>query len=309
MEQQLTTESAKHNYFLIGLIVLLIILIVGSGIYFWQKCSFNIALQKQIHLARKEKEESQQKIAELQNQIVRLKAEQETLMSKEKVTITQKLVWWKGERYNFIHHCLGTVKQGQVMGSLFNPVSYCLGENILVLVTPDGQTLRIHKTDISEPRKAPILMKTELIASTTRTAIVLISYSPEPCSTVNDCGVGMPTNYVTIAFNLIDNTCCDIKNFPKWGTAAWNPSGTKSVFIPKTCGGVGCHKRALIGYKLSMDEATDALTEEIASGERGVGISGEPVPYWANLHWINNSQVSATIISPDGSKKEVKVIF
>jgi len=75
MEQQMTTQPAKHNF---ALIVILAALITGSGVYLWQKSSFNKILREQAQRARQEKESLQHQIAELQNQATYSQVESET---------------------------------------------------------------------------------------------------------------------------------------------------------------------------------------------------------------------------------------
>lgn len=134
----------------------------------------------------------------------------------------------------------------------------------------------------------------------------------------------MPDNYETIAFNLADNTFRDIKNYPLRGNAIWNRSGTKAVFYPETCGGAGCSSEAIIGYNLAADESKNVSSEKAAydsyicaSGKKCWTDCGAPssgakrkcLSVWNNLHWVDDNKVLATIISSNGEKKEVTLVF
>lgn len=231
---------------------------------------------------------------------------------------------WDKKKYRFEHYCDGSVKlykndenhSGLVPDD--STYYYCVGRNQLFL-NLDGKMSVIKDEVISEAKNTPIFTDVKLIPSA---AVILISYSPNACFTVDDCGVGMPDNYVTVAYNLVDNTFRDIKNYPANGEAIWNKSGVKAVFYPETCGGAGCSDASIIGYDLVKDEAKDASSEQAAydsyncgSGKNCWADCGSPdsigkcLSVWGALHWIDNSNVSATIISPTGGREEITFAF
>ena len=73
-------QSTKYSFSLILLVILLTGLIVGSGVYLWQK-SYNKKLQAQNQQLQQEIKELQDKINELQNQIAQLQERQGTQKS------------------------------------------------------------------------------------------------------------------------------------------------------------------------------------------------------------------------------------
>lgn len=235
-------------------------------------------------------------------------------------------VTWNQKKYKFEHYCDGSVKLYKNDSNKSGVVSpdetyyYCIGRNQLFL-NLEGELSLIKDEIISEAKDAPLFTDVKkLLPSST----VLISYSPNACITVNDCGIGMPTNYETIAFDLTDKTFRDIKNYPENGNAIWNKSGTKAVFYPETCGGAGCDEGAIIGYDLATDESKNISSEKAAydssecgngkncwanCGSPASGTSGECLSVWDNLHWLDDNKVSATIISPSGDKQEILLTF
>lgn len=240
-----------------------------------------------------------------------------------------KVIYWMNiisnkKNYKFEHYCDGSVKlyKNDANHSGLVPADstyyYCIGRNQLFL-NLDGKMSVIKDEAISEAKDAPIFTDIKLLPSA---AVILISYSPNACFTVNDCGAGMPGNYVTIVYNLSDNTFRDIKNYPGDGEAIWNRSGTKAVFYPETCAGAGCSEKSIIGYDLVKDEAKDVSSEKAAYDSNNCGNgkncwancgspdgSGECLSVWNNLHWADDSKVSATIISSTGEKNEITFAF
>ena len=73
-------QSTKYNFSLILLVILIVGLIVGSGVYLWQK-SYSKKLQAQNQQLQQENKELQDKINELQNQIAQLQGQQGTQKS------------------------------------------------------------------------------------------------------------------------------------------------------------------------------------------------------------------------------------
>lgn len=234
-------------------------------------------------------------------------------------------VTWDKKKYKFEHYCDGSVKIYKNDSNHSGAVSpdsthyYCIGRNQLFL-NLDGELSGVKDETITEAKNAPLFTDLKRLSSGT----VLISYAPNACITANDCGVGMPVNYETIAFNLTDNTFRDIKNYPKNGNAIWNKSGTKAVFYPETCGGVSCEEEAIIGYNLALDESKGVSNEKAAydsyncangkncwanCGFSSSGTENKCLSVWNNLRWLDNYKVSATIISPSGDKQEIAITF
>lgn len=78
-------QSTKYNFSLILLVILITGLIVGSGVYLWQK-SYNKKLQTQNQQLQQEIKELQDKVNELQNQIAQLQKRQGTQKNGEEPT-------------------------------------------------------------------------------------------------------------------------------------------------------------------------------------------------------------------------------
>lgn len=215
-------------------------------------------------------------------------------------TLTQKMVG----QVQFAQLCKGVAKEVYLFGDERRPVSYCLGENQLVVIQKGAESKVLLTQNITGDVNAPILIKVETVPSSN---LVLISYSPEPCTTTGDCGVGAPINYVTLAYNLKDGTVRAIKKYPSDGQPLWNASGTKAIFVPDTCGGAGCQAIPLIGYDLTQD-ATRSITTDKAVGTQETAArdaSGQPLPKWGAIQWKNDSDFVANIIKIDGSTQEV----
>ena len=238
-----------------------------------------------------------------------------------------KVIYWmninsNNQKYKFEHYCDGFVKlyKNDANHSGLAPSDstyyYCIGRNQLFL-NLDGKLSMIKDEIVSDAKDALLFTDIKRLSS----GVVLISYSANACVTVNNCGVGMPSNYVTIAFNLADNTFREIKKYPSRGEAIWNRSGTKAVFYPETCGGAGCDEGSIVGYNLESDESKDVSSEKAAydsyncgNGKNCWADCGSPdsngcLSVWDNLYWLDDDKVSATIISPNGEKQEISIIF
>lgn len=215
-------------------------------------------------------------------------------------TLTQKMV----DQVQFAQLCKGVAKEVYLFGDERRPVSYCLGENQLVVIQKGTAPKVLLTQNFAEDVNAPILIKVETVPSSN---LVLISYSPEPCTTTGDCGVSAPINYVTLAYNLKDGTVRAIKKYPSDGQPLWNTSGTKAIFVPDTCGGAGCQAIPLIGYELTQD-ATRSITTDKAVGtteSQAADASGVPLPRWGAVQWKTDTDFVANLIKIDGSTQEV----
>jgi hypothetical protein len=219
-------------------------------------------------------------------------------------TLTQKMA----DKLQFAHLCKGQVKEVYLFGDERRPASYCLGENRLVLLDKSAEPKVLQTLNVTDDAAAPILIKTETVPSST---IVLISYAPDPCTTTGDCGAGMPTNHVTLAYDQKTGQVRPITKYPTDGEPIWNPAGTKAIFVPDTCGGAGCQAIPLIGYDVTRD-ATQSITTDKAAGSpdgQARDASGKPLPRWSKIAWKNDVEFTAEIIQIDGKATSINSKF
>ena len=224
--------------------------------------------------------------------------------------ITQKTVNWQGDAVQFTHRCKGQVKAGNLFGGAELPISYCIGENQLVF-TDAASNMKIIQTDtIAADIEAPVLIGADLVPGS-KTGAVLISYAVEACAVGGeDCGVGIPSHYVRWVYNLADQSLRGVGQFPRWGWPTWNPSGTKAIFIPDTCGGAGCDVAPLIGYNLLTDKAAD-VTSLAAAGCEHEGCraqeagTGDPIQQWGPVTWKDETTFSVVLFHADDTKEQV----
>lgn len=218
---------------------------------------------------------------------------------------------------NVSHRCIDgkvTVNKSNWNGETYR---FCVGRNQLV-IQENGRDVLVDDRLVMAAPEAPILIKVEPIGDTVQdqSPQILISYSPEPCTTTDDCGVGMPTSHVTFVYSLATHKPRRLWSFPQFtsGSATWNASFTKALFFPLTCGGAGCTPSELIGYNLQTDFVTQAATtERAASGTEaaeGAGaltdVRGNRLPYWSQIEWTSESQFRASITEPSNRTRIVK---
>lgn len=246
------------------------------------------------------------------NQDLPNNANSESLTSNLTQTIALRTVKWDGKVYNFAHLCAGEKKRFTT--SLFGSLGisseqeyFCLGKNSLIYNESKIDKI-IESGNIQNPAEAPILIEAKLIPSNSDRGIVLISYMPEPCATTGDCGVGGPTNFISHTFNLATLISKRINNFPRISDPVWNPEGSKALFLPYTCGGVGCGKGSILGYDVDQDQVM-YQSSELGSEEFFEGAPGNPIPYWKRLSWLDNSNAIAELVSSDGKVKKIKINF
>ncbi len=214
--------------------------------------------------------------------------------------IVRKIPIVQGSSTFFItHRCDGVVHTDS------GPTNtYCLGRNQLISQRPDGQELVISDEQIDSAERAPLLVRVERPVNAD-SDLVLLSYSENPCVTVGDCGVGSRTNFVSHAYSLSTNEVRILHNYPARGKAFWNPSTTKAVIIPLTCGGAGCGQEPLTGYSLA-DDTVSTLTREIAAGDESglplVGLDGGGTRTWMTVEWTSNDTFRATVDLPSGKQ-------
>lgn len=220
--------------------------------------------------------------------------------------ITQKTVNWNGTVVQIAHRCNGQVKAGNKDGF---GVSYCIGENQLVLIDAVSNMKVLKAQTVTTAVDAPILLDAALIPSAQKnSANVLISFSKETCTTMNNCDLGMPTNYVTFVYDLNSGLLRSITNYPQFGVPVWNPSGTKAIFVADTCGGAGCDVLPLDGYDLVSDTTKTVTTVKAASingGGQATDESGNKLPQWGLVSWKDDINFMVTVNNGDGSQKVV----
>ena len=217
------------------------------------------------------------------------------------VTITQKTVTWNGTVGWVAHLCQGSIRAGYRFGGEGQAISYCIGENQLAFIDGSGKVSILETRTVSAAEQAPVLLGVDLVPGS-RKGTVLIGYAAEPCTTTNDCGVGMPTNHVRFAYDLADQRLRAVAHYPEYGQPAWNPSGTKAVFIRETCGGAGCLAEPLIGYDLATDAMKTVTTVTAARTESGRAqdTEGNRLPTWGSVTWENETRFSVTRFSAEG---------
>lgn len=212
-----------------------------------------------------------------------------------------------------IHRCFDgniTTKRSDWDGKTY---SFCLGRNQLI-VRDNGQERILEDKVIADVKNAPILMGAELVGnvSADQSKQILVSYSPEPCTTTDDCGVGGPTNFVTYVYNLESRQSRQIQQFPRAtvGNGTWNTSFTKVIFYPVSCGGAGCGQESLIGYDLVNDSQVAQLTRDKAAvqsdatgSERPFDVMGATLPTWSSIEWTSNADFRASIIETSGKTR------
>lgn len=203
----------------------------------------------------------------------------------------------------FIHRCIDgevTTRRSDLDGQTH---AFCVGKNQLFAREMEKETL-IDERMVREVKDAPILFQADVISSPARgrSKKVLVSYATEVCTTMNDCGVGMPNQYVRYLYTLGEGTVRALNGFPEQslGLGVWNPSFTKAIFYPKTCGGAGCERVSLFGYDLERDQVVPNLTRDTAAepGLESPDVNGKPLPMWGMLEWTSDTVFKAQITDP-----------
>lgn len=231
------------------------------------------------------------------------------------VVFNENVVAWDGKVYTIRQSCDGQMQsnlpEAAGPGIPLSPVSFCIGKNTLTLVKPDGTAAVIETYNAVKAADAPILMGSQLLTFGRGPTKIFISYSTEPCSTDNDCGVGMPTNYVRYYVNLEDLSVHATPNYPLGGKLEWNASGSRAflIFNLNDCGGAGCGVAPLLGYDLVTDKVSDLTTDKAGPELGALDVEGKKLPYWSDIHWIDDGDIEATIVSPNGMKKVMQFPF
>jgi hypothetical protein len=227
-------------------------------------------------------------------------------------TVAVKTFSGYGKVLNFYHFCTGKLETYTINDQFFYPMEqYCLGDNRLAVEYSPGKFVDIKKETVTDAKNAPVLLKVEQIM---QSKIFLISYVPDNCSTLYDCGAGMPTHYVTHSFNADTLMYQVLHNFPGRGKPIWNNDGTKAVFIPDTCGGAGCDEDVLKGYSLDTDKVKDLTTEKASENINNDAVLKDK-RIWRSVSWDydkdhkQTNTITARILNPDGTEKEIKITF
>ena len=138
-------QSAKYNFSIILLVILLTGLVVGSGVYLWQK-SYNKKLQAQNQQLQQEINELQDKVNELQNQIAQLQGQQGTQENGEepidKLGTTEKAI---GKPITL--SVLIDVKSFDLDSKTFKGRTHPEGKNVKILTTDSTKFYRTAEPD------------------------------------------------------------------------------------------------------------------------------------------------------------------
>lgn len=212
-----------------------------------------------------------------------------------------------------VYLCTGQIEQ--VM--MNKDIRYCIGTFQLVL-RQSGKSYVVLDTGVARiPELSPILSGAKFVelmgedetGYTKEMNRLFISFAPNACVTADDCGVGMPENYVRYVVNLGTGAVQRPNNYPERGELIWNSDYTRAVITGQECGGAGCFAGPLQGYDLALD-ATRSITTEMAADEVGAkDVRGNALPYWTDVRWSGPSDIHAIIISPTGARQTVTVPF
>jgi YHS domain-containing protein len=218
----------------------------------------------------------------------------------------------------FIHRCIdGQVitKRSEYNGKTY---SFCLGRNQLVIRDNDRETV-VDDGQVASALSAPILMRVDAVANKPEdeSSLVLVSYTVEPCTTTDDCGVGGPNNFVSFLYDLKTRSGSRIGYFPSttYGNPVWNKTFSKAVFYPRTCGGAGCYAASLIGYDLRADKLTAEITRDkgVPAEESGPGLAltaaEEPQSTWGAIEWTSETAFRAQMTDPAGKTRWIQGQF
>ena len=215
----------------------------------------------------------------------------------------------------FVHRCVegqSTTRRTDWNGQTY---SFCLGRNQL-LVRDHGTESILADEVITKPQEAPILIRVMPAGNTA--ANVLVSYAPEPCTTVNDCGAGMEDEkspaFFRYVYNLSTHAGHRLKPTQVQGTLGegiWNASGTRAVYYPATCGGAGCEPQSLIGYDLTTEAVTTALVPDTAISPPEGTTSSDLSQFadWSTIEWKTDREFTATILHKGHPAKTVSGRF
>jgi len=227
--------------------------------------------------------------------------------------ISKKMVMWNEDTFTINHSCIGSVKYGNLYGDTAKQAPYCLGINKLKLADKNGIQTQLSENNITNAAEAPVLLDAQVVPGS-KEGLVLVAYRAESCTTTNDCGAGMPTNYLSMTINLLTKKPQEIQNFPTTGISHWNADGTKAIFIPETCAGRECNVEPLLGYNVSQDQQNPNLTTEKAAGSSSKqgqleDSEGKKLSTWQSITWTTTSKFRATYINKDGATKIIEGSF
>ncbi|MBP7133610.1 hypothetical protein KBA73_00160 [Patescibacteria group bacterium] len=211
-----------------------------------------------------------------------------------------------GQKYHLTHFCSGAVQLGPTDGG---NRSYCMGMNQLVLSDGTANTL-LDATTVTSTAQVPFLKEPEVLGGSASTTRFLLSYAPDTCASLGECGPDSVQRAKSHLFTLETKSVRVLKNFPAVGAYVWNPSYLKAVVTPHKCSATGCTSAALIGYDLQNDQIKELGKEKAADAELAFDTEGKRLPFWKNVQWTNESTIKASIVSPDGkTAKEITEKF
>lgn len=290
-------QSSNRNLkIIIGVLVVLLVGALGvAGYYIFSKK--NISQTQQPTPSNSQNMSSSESFVVPQNAVI----------------ANQKTVNWNGQTYTITQYCQGTVQNQKIeVDSTYSgqmSASFCIGNNILVFGYNNTQ-VKIDETKVDSNDKALGLdfALNDGKPFVTKNGDLLLEYSVDSCLTIGDCGVGQPV-IVNLDISLNNGSARKLNNFPEsWsGEPIWNSSQTRAVFLPVS-GGAGCDMGPIVGYDLQKDQ-TISSTQSACGSPTGTDVQGNPENGWANLHWNNDSQASATLNSPNGKTQAVTLEF
>lgn len=287
----------NHTWFMVILLIAVVVLLAGLVAMFYKTNLDAKNIRADVAAIRTEL------------QALQIEKSDKAPLVDEYKNFNQKTVAWNGEIFQFAHRCKGEVKVG-TEGS----VPFCIGDNQLVVINASGDVRVLNSTKITETIDAPVFLEASLINGT-KTGAVLLAYVTGTCLPSDSCELGSDFGFINKVYNLSDQILRDLANFPKYqqGEVIWNPSGTKAILRPYTCGGTGCEVAPLKGYNLLTD-TIKAVSDKQAAGEKIYreslsNILGEDLPVWKSVSWKNDNEFTAVIRNIDGSLQEISGTF
>jgi hypothetical protein len=205
-----------------------------------------------------------------------------------------------GRTYRLTQFCQGMMQKSDASST---DALLCLGKNQLVF--SDGVTNALLQSQmVTSTDQAPVLKEPVLLTGTPGKTRLLISYAPDTCVSLGDCGLASLAA-MTHVYSIEDGALKSLARIPTDGTFLWNPASTKAVVTPHACGAKGCEAVSLLGYTLEADTIKTLTTDTAAEAEIAFDANGKRLSYWKNIRWVDNNTVTANIISADGKTAKV----
>lgn len=209
--------------------------------------------------------------------------------------------------YTFRQRC-----NGKIDVAPNQTIPFCIGDNQLTVTAGDEKPVVLDNTSDVTAQAAPVLRPLHFVPSSSGKGTLLVSYGPDTCVTTDDCGGDFEPNHVTHAYALgtAEAKLRPLSHYPVTGKGVWNPSGTKAVFIPETCGGASCVESTLIGYDLAADVAQPATTQKAAgSMTEAKDSAGKRLAQWVTVTWKSETEFTATYTDSKGKSLTVEGKF